>query len=171
MSNQSVGLAPRALAMVIDGALMLAASTLLMWAVYGDPVSKWTDLRPGTLAINWLLPLIVCVVFWSWQGATPGKLVAGIKVVDARSGKHPSPLQAALRWAGYLVSAIPLFAGFLWARVDAEGRTWHDRLSRTAVARSRPAPLDAKACSSATSPATGAASRAWPRASGSTMSC
>ncbi len=142
MSNQSVGLAPRALAMVIDGALMLAASTLLMWAVYGDPVSKWTDLRPGTLAINWLLPLIVCVVFWSWQGATPGKLVAGIKVVDARSGKHPSPLQAALRWAGYLVSAIPLFAGFLWARVDAEGRTWHDRLSRTAVERSREAPAD-----------------------------
>ena len=59
MSNQSVGLAPRALAMVIDGALMIAASTLLMWAVYGDPVSKWSDLRPGTIAINWLLPLIV----------------------------------------------------------------------------------------------------------------
>ena len=142
MSNQSVGLAPRALAMLIDGALMIAASTLLMWAVYGDPVSKWSDLRPGTLAINWLLPLIVCVVFWSWQGATPGKLVAGLKVVDARSGGRPSPVQALIRWVGYLISAIPLFAGFLWARVDADGRTWHDRLSRTAVERSRPAPAD-----------------------------
>ncbi|WP_423596154.1 RDD family protein [Roseateles sp. MS654] len=142
MSNQSVGLAPRALAMAIDGALMVAASALLMWAFYGNPVSRWTDLRPGTLAINWLVPLIVCVVFWSWQGATPGKLVAGIKVVDARSGKHPSPLQALVRWVGYFVSTIPLFAGFLWARVDAEGRTWHDRLSRTAVERSRAAPAD-----------------------------
>ncbi|MDH0863758.1 RDD family protein [Mitsuaria sp. GD03876] len=142
MSNQSVGLAPRALAMAIDGVLMVAASTLLMWAVYGDPVAKWNDLRPATIAIHWLLPLIVCVVFWSWQGATPGKLVAGLKVVDARSGKRPSPPQAALRWLGYLVSTIPLFAGFLWARVDAEGRTWHDRLSRTAVLRSREAPAN-----------------------------
>ncbi|WP_343636475.1 RDD family protein [Roseateles sp.] len=142
MSNQSVGLAPRALAMVIDGVLMIAASTLLMWAVYGDPVAKWNDLRPATLAIQWLLPLVVCVVFWSWQGATPGKLVAGLKVVDARSGQRPSPAQAALRWFGYLISAIPLFAGFLWARVDAEGRTWHDRLSRTEVLRSRDAPAD-----------------------------
>lgn len=142
MSNQSVGLAPRALAMFIDGVLMVAASALLMWAVYGNPVSKWNDLRPGTIAINWLLPLIVCVVFWSWQGATPGKLVAGLKVVDARSGERPSPLQSLIRWVGYLLSAIPLFAGFLWARVDADGRTWHDRLSRTAVERSRPAPAD-----------------------------
>lgn len=142
MSNQPVGLAPRALAMVIDGVLMVAASTLLMWAVHGDPVAKWNDLRPTTLAIHWLLPLIVCVVFWSWQGATPGKLVAGLKVVDARSGMRPSPAQALLRWFGYLISTIPLFAGFLWARVDAEGRTWHDRLSRTAVLRSRAAPAN-----------------------------
>lgn len=140
MSKQSANLAPRALAMAIDGALLAAASALLMWAVYGHPVAKWDDLRPGTLAIHWLLPLLVCVVFWSWQGATPGKLIAGLKVVDARSGQRPSPLQALLRWFGYFLSAVPLFAGFWWARVDAEGRTWHDRLSRTAVQRSRPAP-------------------------------
>ncbi|WP_416759460.1 RDD family protein [Roseateles sp. So40a] len=142
MSNQSVGLAPRAMAMAIDGVLMIAASALLMWAVYGSPVSKWDDLRPATLAINWLLPLVVCVVFWSWQGATPGKLVAGIKVVDAQSGKRPSPVQSLLRWLGYFISAVPLFAGFWWARLDAEGRAWHDRLSRTAVERSRPAPAN-----------------------------
>ncbi|WP_067066284.1 RDD family protein [Roseateles chitosanitabidus] len=142
MSNQSAGLAPRALAMVIDGVLMASLSALLMWATYGQPIAKWDDLRPGSIVINWLLPLIACVVFWSWQGATPGKLFVGIKVVDARTGRRPSPLQALLRWIGYLVSAIPLFAGFLWARVDAEGRAWHDRIARTAVLRSRPAPAD-----------------------------
>ncbi|OWQ86319.1 hypothetical protein CDN99_21030 [Roseateles aquatilis] len=142
MSNQSVGLAPRVLAMAIDGALMFAASALLMWAFYGHPIAHWDDVRPGSLAINWALPLLVCVVFWTWQGATPGKLVAGIKVVDAETGRNPSPPQALLRWFGYFISAIPLFAGFLWARVDAQGRAWHDRLSRTAVIRSRPAPAD-----------------------------
>lgn len=140
MSQQSAGLAPRALAMVIDVVLMASLSALLMWAAYGQPIAKWNDLRPASVVINWLLPLIGCVLFWSWQGATPGKLIVGLKVVDAKTGGKPSPLQALLRWIGYLVSAVPLFAGFLWARVDAQGRTWHDRIARTAVLHSRPAP-------------------------------
>ena len=142
MSNQSAGLAPRALAMVIDVVLMASLSALLMWAVYGQPIAKWNDLRPGSIVINWLLPLIACVLFWSWQGATPGKLIVGLKVVDASTGRKPSPVQALLRWVGYIVSTVPLFAGFLWARVDAEGRAWHDRIARTRVLRSRPAPAD-----------------------------
>jgi uncharacterized RDD family membrane protein YckC len=130
--------------MVIDGVLWAVGSAVLMWVVYGDPVSRWDDLRPGTLAINWLLPLVMCVLFWAWQGATPGKLIAGVKVVDAQSGRRPTPVQALIRWIGYLLSALPLFAGFWWAKLDAEGRTWHDRLSRTAVERSRPLPASGR---------------------------
>lgn len=144
MGKQSAGLAPRALAMGIDAVLLALVSALLMWLVYGKPVARWDDLRPASVAINWLLPLALCLLFWTWQGATPGKLVAGVQVVDARSGGRPTLLQALLRWLGYFVSALPLFAGFWWARVDAEGRTWHDRLSRTAVQRSRPAPADGR---------------------------
>lgn len=144
MRNHSAAPSTRAMAMAIDGVLWALASALLMWIVYGSPVSRWDDLRPGTLAINWLLPLVVCVLFWAWQGATPGKLIAGVKVVDAQSGRRPSPAQALLRWVGYLISAIPLFAGFWWAKLDAEGRTWHDRLSRTAVERSRPLPASGR---------------------------
>jgi len=144
MLNHSAAPATRALAMAIDAVLWAIGSALLMWIVYGDPVSRWDDLRPGTLAINWLLPLLVCVLFWAWQGATPGKLIAGVKVVDARSGGRPSPVQALVRWFGYLLSALPLFAGFWWAKLDAEGRTWHDRLSRTSVERSRPLPLSGR---------------------------
>lgn len=144
MRNHSAAPSTRALAMVIDGVLWAVGSAVLMWVVYGDPVSRWDDLRPGTLAINWLLPLVMCVLFWAWQGATPGKLIAGVKVVDAQSGRRPTPLQALIRWVGYLLSALPLFAGFWWAKLDAEGRTWHDRLSRTAVERSRPLPASGR---------------------------
>lgn len=140
MRNHSAGLESRALAMAIDGLLMAAASALLMWITYGQPISRWDDTRPGTLAINWLVPLAACLLFWTWQGATPGKLIAGIKVVDYRSGGRPTLVQALTRWVGYLLSAVPLGAGFWWARVDPDGRAWHDRLSGTAVERSRPLP-------------------------------
>ncbi len=142
MQNHSASPAPRALAMAIDGVLWMAASAFLMWAFYGQVISRWDDLRPGTLAINWLLPLVVCVLFWTWQGATPGKLIAGIKVVDNQSGRRPSWHQSVLRWFGYVLSTLPLGAGFWWAKLDHEGRTWHDRLSRTSVEYSRPRPLN-----------------------------
>ncbi|SEK79950.1 RDD family protein [Roseateles sp. YR242] len=144
MLNHSAAPATRALAMAIDGLLWATGSAVLMWIVYGDPVSRWDDMRPGTLAINWLLPLLVCVFFWTWQGATPGKLIAGVKVVDAQSGGKPTPVQALLRWFGYLISTLPLFAGFWWAKLDPHGRTWHDRLSGTAVERSRPLPASGR---------------------------
>lgn len=140
MRNHSAGWGSRALAMAVDGLLMMAASALLMWIVHGQPISRWDDTRPSTLAINLLLPLLVCLLFWTWQGATPGKLVAGIKVVDFQSGGRPTPVQALVRWLGYFLSALPLGAGFWWARVDPDGRAWHDRLSRTSVERSRPLP-------------------------------
>lgn len=144
MPRQPVPLAARAQAMVIDGLLMLATSSLLMWLAYGQPIARWDDVRPLSLLINWGLPALVCLVFWPWQGATPGKLVVGLKVVDGRSGRRPGLVQSLLRWLAYWISLLPLGLGFWWAAVDTRGRTWHDRLSGTEVESSRVASGDGR---------------------------
>lgn len=131
-------LAPRVLAFLVDGLLLLALSTPLMWLSYREHIARFDDTRPLSLLINWALPALLCVVFWSWQGATPGKLVAGVRIIDTRTGLPPRPWQSLLRWLGYFVSALPLGLGLLWALIDPERQTWHDKLAGTKVVPRRP---------------------------------
>jgi uncharacterized RDD family membrane protein YckC len=51
-------------------------------------------------------------------------------------GAHPTTQEAFLRAFGYLVSITALMLGFLWALLDSEGLTWHDRMSGTFVRKS-----------------------------------
>ena len=71
------------------------------------------------------------VAFWRLYGQTPGKWLMGIKVVRADGG--PMTTRTALvRFIGYLLSALPFYAGFLWI-LGPERRGWHDRLAGTEV--------------------------------------
>lgn len=127
------GFCARAWALLLDALLMLALSMPLMWLAYGEPIARLDDRRPLSLLINWLLPGLLAVALWAWQGATPGKLFLGVRVVDAQTGQRPSLVQALLRWLGYGLSALPLGLGFLWVLWDPERRAWHDRLAGTRV--------------------------------------
>jgi len=77
---------------------------------------------------------------WRLFGQTPGKALLGLEVVRTR-GVAPGPAGGAtvsvprglLRLLGYLISALPLFAGFLWVLVDNHRRAWHDHIAGTSV--------------------------------------
>ena len=90
------------------------------------------DLDALLLAI---LPIVIVLYFaaaWTLAGQTIGKWLFGVRVVADDGG--PVSLGAALlRVLGYLLSALPLYAGFLWIVVDPGRRAWHDRLARTRV--------------------------------------
>jgi uncharacterized RDD family membrane protein YckC len=136
---EPAGFWPRAIALSVDTALFLALTVPLMWLAYGEKVARIDDMRPWSLAINGLLPLLLAVAFWSTFGATPGKMLMSVHVVDIRTGKPPSVWRCMLRWIGYLVSALPLGLGFLWATIDSDRRGWHDWLAGTRVVRPRSA--------------------------------
>ncbi len=38
-------------------------------------------------------------------------------------------------YAGYIISAIPLLLGFIWAAFDARKQGWHDKIASTVVIR------------------------------------
>ena len=93
--------------------------------------SPWMLIRPFAL-------LAMVGVFWmgGWQalGRTPGKLVAGIQVVD----EEGEPLEIAaqvLRLVGYAASVVTLgFGWMLWLLIPSK-RTLHDLLSGSRVVR------------------------------------
>lgn len=150
-----VGFGPRLLAALIDSLLFLAISAPLLASIYGWGYFLDAD-RPviagaADFLISWVFPTIATVVLWRWLGATPGKRAIGARVVDAATGDRLTTGQAVVRSLAYVVSALPLCAGFLWIAFDARRQGWHDKLARSVVLRVRR--------SSAGSPSTSARGR------------
>ena len=69
-------------------------------------------------------------LFTIFGGTTPGMMLRNLQVMSF-TGDEPTPKQMLLRSAGYMLSAAPCLAGFLWAVWDEDGLTWHDRFSKT----------------------------------------
>jgi uncharacterized RDD family membrane protein YckC len=73
---------------------------------------------------------LYAAVFTFFGGATPGLMLANLRVVSF-DGSDPTPGQLLWRSFGYLVSAGTLMFGFLAALWDEDTLCWHDRISQT----------------------------------------
>ena len=127
------GFWPRAVAMLIDWLIVVVIAMPIIVVTYGaayfslDPVR-----RSGDLAIAAVVGIII-VGFWRYCGATPGKLAVGVRIVDANTGAAPSTGRLVIRLLCYLLSAAPLYLGFLWAAFDRRKQGWHDKIAGTVV--------------------------------------
>ena len=120
-----VGFWRRLLAALIDLLILFVVTTPILLAIH----RRWFL----DLAIEYILPAIAAVAFWRLYGATPGKMAVGAKIVDAKSGARPSTARLALRYVAYLVSALPLFLGFIWIGISRRKQGFHDKIARTMV--------------------------------------
>ena len=78
--------------------------------------------------------LVVTVIFWDkWRGATPGKKLVHIKIVDAKTFKDIDNKQAITRSFGYIVSTLLLLIGFFMVAFRKDKRALHDLLANSAV--------------------------------------
>jgi uncharacterized RDD family membrane protein YckC len=121
----------RVLAWLLDvliGALL--ATPIIVWMGTTSP-SPLHSLAVAVLAIGLL-------AFWaacdgSPRGATPGKRVMGIRVVDARHGGQLGYPRGAARRAAYAAGGACLMIGWLWFFVDAEREALHDKAPGSVV--------------------------------------
>ena len=73
------------------------------------------------------------IFMWQTRGGTPGKLLLGLRVVDATTLGPMTTPQALGRYLAYLVSMLPLCLGFIWVVLDRRHQAWHDKLAGTLV--------------------------------------
>ena len=135
--------ASRILAFLIDWAILGCIHLLLVY-FSGYLLLKITPLDASSLFHGFGLffliivfnpPLLAMVYFSTFHavsGKTMGKMAMGIQVVSV-SGDILAPGKAFLRWVGYLVSALPVAAGFYWAVIDISHDAWHDKLAGSHV--------------------------------------
>lgn len=134
----------RLLATIIDSLLLMPVLAVLLQLVYGGAYWRWAASHggmfemygPADLLINYLLPLVLTVFFWVRLRGSPGKLLLGCRVVDARSGGTLGVGQAVLRWFAYIASTLPLCLGFVWIAWDARKQGFHDKIAGSVVVRS-----------------------------------
>lgn len=135
--GQRAGFVTRLAAFAVDAAVLSSVLAVTAWMleVTARGLRQFTPPRIDLVSL-WAaaLPLLVAlyhVVFWTILGQTPGKWLLGIRVARV-DGRPLTVGRALLRWFGYLLSAIPLYLGFLWV-LGPRRRAWHDYLARTEV--------------------------------------
>ena len=138
---QYVGFWARVGAAIIDTILLLIICAPLVTYVYGPDYWMGADgmyfAGPADFLINWLLPAVAVILFWTYRQATPGKMAIGAKIVDAKTGGKASTGQLIGRYLAYYVSILPLMLGIIWVGFDAKKQGFHDKLAGTLVVRSR----------------------------------
>ncbi len=138
-----VGFWLRVIASLIDTVLLLVLLTPLFWGMANflnvDALTllNGSETQWVSVLLQYIFPAIVVLVFWKYKSATPGKMVFGAKIIDAKTGATPTTGKLIGRYLAYYVSALPLLLGMFWVGWDKRKQGWHDKLAGTLVVRSR----------------------------------
>jgi len=139
MNNDNLELAStrsRLLAFVIDDFLITFIIILIYWdtitAVGNDMESILTSMN------NFLMPILFVkfiyqTLFVWYYGATVGKIITKIRVIDYDDLNNVSIFKAALRSFVRLLSEMFFYIGFLLYFFTEGKQTLHDKIGRTLV--------------------------------------
>jgi uncharacterized RDD family membrane protein YckC len=134
------GLITRLVGFLIDAAivslvaLVVTGSVSLVLSIFGssiDDLPSWVKIVFG--AGGWIaLNVVYFVGSWTLTGQTAGMRAMSIRIVS-KTGGRLSIWRGAVRVAGLVLAAIPLFAGYLLILVNDRRRGLQDLLAGSVV--------------------------------------
>ena len=150
----------RFVAVLIDSVILGVAASAVQMLLLGRAFSPFARMRPdvppdealaavgtmmGALGLSMLVSITMTACyegfFISRVGATPGKMVFGLKVV--RPNGAPVTLGRAIgRYFAKWLSSITLLIGYIIAAFDSEKRAMHDMICDTRVIKADSAGAD-----------------------------
>lgn len=134
---QLASMRSRAFAYVIDDLLVTLIIMIIFWEnIYS--VSNDPDALMYLMKAELVMPLIVLKViyhtFFVWYyGATIGKIVAKIRVIDANNWGRVNLFSSLLRAVGRIFSEMFFYVGFLIGFFNDGRKTFHDITGKTLV--------------------------------------
>ena len=144
---EKAGFLGRFVAWLLDGFFMgiLALFTaLILGGLAGLTASTESSFLSFISAGLFALLVIVLLLFqfiyfgyfWSKNGKSLGMRLLSMKVVRQNAGEELSFVRAGLRGTlGYWLSGLIFSLGYLWALVDQDRETWHDKIFDTWVVK------------------------------------
>jgi uncharacterized RDD family membrane protein YckC len=133
----------RVAANVLDVLVLAAINQMALLATGGGsafqpgPAIGRVSVSLGVLDVvaGGIIPPLVIISCWIALGASPGKLLLGLRIVDEPTGDRPTPWQCIGRYVMALVGILCAGLGFLWIAIDPRNQGWHDKVVRTLVVR------------------------------------
>ena len=123
-------------AFVIDDILVTVIVLIIFW----DSIkSSGGDIASALMVMNefvfqvLFLKFIYQTFFVWYYGATVGKIVAKIRVIDYNHFGRVSLFQAVLRSFGRILSEMFFYIGFIFEFFNDGKQTFHDKISKTLV--------------------------------------
>jgi uncharacterized RDD family membrane protein YckC len=146
---ERVTVAARLVAWAVDGLLLAAipfASIAAASAAFARPGLSWLDqlhqaatqsasITGAALLLVLLVAFVYLTLGLAIGGRTLGDRIAGLRSVDVEHGGPPDLPTAALRSALAIAGTLAFLAGPLWALVDANGQSLHDKVAGTRTVR------------------------------------
>ncbi len=131
-AGQSATFGRRLGAYLIDWVLVYIVLAVLTYAAGGSNAKAGSASYDFLALLFFLLPAFYFSWFWADSGRTLGHRILGLQVVR-RDGGPLTVSGAIIRYAGYLISAIPFGLGFFWMLWDPQAQTWADKIAGTEV--------------------------------------
>ena len=134
---QLASMRSRALAYVIDDLLVTLIIVMIFWESI-SAMSQDMDAMVYLLQTKLVTPLIILKIiyhtFFVWYfGATIGKIVVKIRVIDANDWGRISIFSSFLRAVGRIFSEMFFYIGFLIGFLNDGRKTFHDITGKTLV--------------------------------------
>lgn len=124
----------RAFAFIIDKILL----SLIVFAAMGDKFEGKTlegviNALNQTIVFTTLVEITYQAVFTKLYGATLGKMLLKIRVIDSNTMDNPQFASSLLRASVRFLSEALFYLGFVWAFFDPFKQGWHDKFAKTLV--------------------------------------
>jgi uncharacterized RDD family membrane protein YckC len=138
LSREELTLAPikkRAMAFFIDEMLLSLLLIFALWDSFSSAKTVESMIQvTNSFVLEYMFMKIVYQAFFIMQyGATIGKIVMKIRVIDIQNLSNPNVLVALNRAIFRVISEMLFYLGFLWGMMDPNRQAWHDKTARTLV--------------------------------------
>ena len=139
-------------ALLIDEIILFVPLVIVFVATEGSTLTNYTNCVQsgelttvcssaylGSVGLFELVALgasaVYSILLWALFGGTLGQRMLGLHVVDAATGQNIGLGRSIGRYVGFVISAIALDIGFIWAAFDPRKQGWHDKIASTFVVR------------------------------------
>lgn len=134
---QLASMRSRVFAYVIDDLLVTVIVMIIFWkniVVLSDDMEAMMFFIKTDLVMPLIILKVVYHTFFVWYyGATIGKIIAKIRIIDSTSWGRVSFFSAFLRSFGRIFSEMFFYAGFLIGFFNEGRKTFHDIIGKTLV--------------------------------------
>jgi len=125
----------RTYAFMIDDMIV----SFLVFVIFYDSISSAKTVEEVIMLVNNAFGYIVAIkiiyhTFFVWQyGATMGKMLFKMRVVDEKNFLNLDFTRSLIRAVVRIVSESLFYLGFVWGVFTKTRQTWHDKLAKSLV--------------------------------------